>query len=117
MGSSDDERPSIHDRFNDDRRSHSSPKDFFRALGHSSKASGLGRRVYEQADKGSRHATEEYKDTTPWNGQVGERRQVSSAPLVHTAFADAHWTPSDNNSTKPALRPLKSRRQTLCQTS
>lgn len=67
--------PSIHDRFKDDRDSKVSAREFFHALGHSTKASGMGRRVYEQADKGTYN--QEYKEQGTFVGQLGERRQVS----------------------------------------
>ncbi|RSH85884.1 uncharacterized protein EHS24_004069 [Apiotrichum porosum] len=73
---------SIHDRFKDDRDSKVSAREFFHALGHSTKASGMGRRVYEQADKGTYN--QEYKEQGTFVGQLGERRQYEARPAPPT---------------------------------
>jgi hypothetical protein len=69
---------SIHDRYKDVREEKTSFKGFLKALGSSTKASGMGHRVYRRADEGSGARMEGIEQREPWRGQLGERPQVST---------------------------------------
>ena len=73
---------SLQDRYGDKDEDKTSFKDFFKALGSSTKASGMGHRVYNAADKGSksRWDGEERPDNSPFQHQLGERRQYDAKP-------------------------------------
>lgn len=79
----------IHDRYKQDRDTGSDVKSFFKALVSGSTASGLGRRVYDSADRGS--------------GRLGEQLQHQSGAQVESGRVYV----SQHNSLQSGAQSLK----------